>query len=1040
MKGKVLFCLFIIFFSFSSIFYAQAQEQKQPAQEQSQEELSLFEIDKLIRKTEYDEALRQLNIYIENNPDHFDNAQSRVERIMNAKIKYSELAEKLLDIIRNDPTNNKKIYEITAQLERFERHPSDENLKFIADLKKSAEFNYFRATFLEIQNDIAEYVEDGKYVEGVRRAQEGFWLYQESFYVEWEDYPDVIQKTENAVEKLKTHLARFEERNYISDFNRVINEFIRAVNNDQYDLALKRFETVSEKLKEYNNLRNLIIKDKEEMEGIVTDLQKIHSDMTDASYLPFIIHFVVGADSIENSGILGAVDGQWNSFIKQMNDSVFAMTTKKYGTFEKKINDDFTNNVKKYADLNLKVLDLYDIPNESSSFKIENPFTEYAMLSTYVSNLSKVATESVKKLAYVNDNEKTQNEVIKEIDESKEKNQDENIDMLFNYSFELEDKTGTKEQFDSHYNSWAGDYIKSGHKNWDELTDEYKSVVAEIFNKKDIIVKNTWNKISEYYKFYSEHLYTELVTYIDSAESYKKGFYEKVPVNVVSEIDRDITRATFYVSSYDKDADKNLGLHYCYPDISINLTDYVNQQIDLRVEKIDKYLELINNKYNAYERWREVDGIPSYVNNAKEFLKQQRANILSLRGRNNEVQTDAKNMIIASQLAKNEADIRFAEAERALKNEDFTTARKKLQNALTKYDEALNNQNNEDLRNEWDSKLKNLGDRIAKSENEVIVRQVRELKNAAKDAYFNGRFDDAETYLTQASQKWAITNVTEDPEIANLLNFVNTAISMKTGREILPSAPQYPEMSQLLNIAHQNFNEGKKLMEKGLVDEANEKFDISLDNIRRVQYVYPLNQEASLLTLRINQIKDPKKFKDEFSQKIQAARGMCKSNETKQEGYANLLDYYELDPNYPGLKDIIYNVEIEIGIRQKPVDNSGKIKAERYIAEARNLYSKAGSDLAKLNKALDKVNQALAVLPDSREAKSLKDEITTKMGGNASTILSTEDERLYQLAIQRLQNNNVVGAKAIVDALLKKPQNRYSKKIKDLKKKIDARL
>ena len=69
----------------------------------------------------------------------------------------------------------------------------------------------------------------------------------------------------------------------------------------------------------------------------------------------------------------------------------------------------------------------------------------------------------------------------------------------------------------------------------------------------------------------------------------------------------------------------------------------------------------------------------------------------------------------------------------------------------------------------------------------------------------------------------------------------------------------------------------------------------------------------------------------------------------------------------------------------------------------------------------------------------LKDKITTKIGGNTSTVLSTEDERLYQLAIQRLQNNNVVGANAIVEQLLKKKQNANSQKIKDLKNKIEAR-
>ena len=147
--------------------------------------MSLFEIDRLIRKTEYDEALRQLNIYIEKNPEKFDNAQTRIKRIMNARNQYSILAEKLIKLIQTDPGNNKEIYEITAQLEKFEKHPSDQNLQFIADLKKSAEFNYFRALFLEIQNETAARSQAGEYVAAVEKAKEGFWLYRDNFYDQW---------------------------------------------------------------------------------------------------------------------------------------------------------------------------------------------------------------------------------------------------------------------------------------------------------------------------------------------------------------------------------------------------------------------------------------------------------------------------------------------------------------------------------------------------------------------------------------------------------------------------------------------------------------------------------------------------------------------------------------------------------------------------------------------------------------------------------------------------------------------------------------
>ena len=55
MKGKLLFCLIILFSLSANCICAQTKD-----------DVSLFEIDRLIRRTEYDEALRLLNVYIKN--------------------------------------------------------------------------------------------------------------------------------------------------------------------------------------------------------------------------------------------------------------------------------------------------------------------------------------------------------------------------------------------------------------------------------------------------------------------------------------------------------------------------------------------------------------------------------------------------------------------------------------------------------------------------------------------------------------------------------------------------------------------------------------------------------------------------------------------------------------------------------------------------------------------------------------------------------------------------------------------------------------
>ena len=121
-----------------------------------------------------------------------------------------------------------------------------------------------------------------------------------------------------------------------------------------------------------------------------------------------------------------------------------------------------------------------------------------------------------------------------------------------------------------------------------------------------------------------------------------------------------------------------------------------------------------------------------------------------MRQRSSEYLTLAQRKISDATLARNEGDLRFLEAEEALKKEDFETARKKLEVALSKYDESLSYLNDEEVRSQWDSKLFDLGNRITKSENLIVVREVRELKTLAKDAYFNGRFEDAENALSHA--------------------------------------------------------------------------------------------------------------------------------------------------------------------------------------------------------------------------------------------------------------------------------------------------
>lgn len=1027
MKRKIVLITAILIFLTSPCLFAQKSQEK--------DDLSLFEIDRLIRLTEYDEALRQLNIYIEKNPEKFDSAQSRIKRIMHARNQYSILADRLIKLIQTDPGNNKEIYEITAQLEKFEKHPSDQNLQFIADLKKSAEFNYFRALFMEIQNETAARSKAGEYIAAVEKAKEGFWLYRDNFYEQWENQPEITGAVNKTLANLDLRLTEFEEKNYLPRLNNIINDFIKAVQNEQYEQSLNRLAEVEVSFRNYNRLRTGIVQAGKELQSQFSEIQKLDSDSTDASFLPFMFRFVFGIESVEDSGILGAVDSQWNAAVGRMNEAVYSVLLKKYSGYETGIDNILVSEVGRYCTLDRRVLDIYKIATieGDDSHTLKNPYSRYYSFCDYAQNLCQNAlrlTQVRNEILTVTENQKNDIASIKA-----GTNAAALIKGLFDSNDRITVLAGIKEE--QHINSY--DWADGATADFSGLSQLYESTLDDIFEKAAAALTGSWSEITDYYSADSVHIYEGALAYYNSADKYREGFFTKISDSVIRELNHDISKSIAYQDTFNSDPELDFGIIYSYPDISYKVSQYTRNLAEKGIATLGTYDKIILDNFNSHPQQKENSEIQSYVNKAQKNIDLQRQKLNQLITDSQNQAALAQRQMTASQLARNEADLRFNEAQNALRKEDFETARKKLQDALTKYDEALMNQNDEELRAETDRKLQVLGESIAKAENEIVVREVRNLKTRAKDAYFNGRFDDAEKYLNQAKIRWAVTNVNEDEEITNLMNFVNTAISMKTGREILPSAPQYPEMSQLLNIAYQYFDEGSRKIGEGDRAGGEAELALALESIQKLQYVYPLNQEASILTLRINRLLDPKKFSEEFSQKIEMARMMCKNKETQQEGYANLLDYYQLDPAYKGLKDLIYQVEIDIGIRQKPVSNTGASRAKKLVADAQKIYSTAGNDTAKLQNALAKIDEALALVSDNKEAMDLKDKITTKIGGNTSTVLSTEDERLYQLAIQRLQNNNVVGANAIVEQLLKKQQNANLQKIKDLKNKIEAR-
>ena len=398
------------------------------------------------------------------------------------------------------------------------------------------------------------------------------------------------------------------------------------------------------------------------------------------------------------------------------------------------------------------------------------------------------------------------------------------------------------------------------------------------------------------------------------------------------------------------------------------------------------------------------------------------------------------------------ADELFSQAGAALRREDFEGAKKSLDESGKKYLTSLSLEDDQALRSSSGRELQRLGEEIVKAENDKVIRDTRAFINQGKEAYFAAAFDKAESALLRGRERWRSTHNDDlktdgidegkNSEVEYWLALVQTAITVKTGRDIPPTAPLYPEMSQILSLARKYYEEGARLLSKKDKSGALLAFSQARAKLNEVRLVYPLNQDAGILGLKIDQLIDPDSFRQGFSQRLASARTKIRAARENpagaREAYADLQNLYVIDPKYSGIKALIEEAEYALGIRLPPPDPTKIRRAKDLVAAARKIYE--AGDTGRFSFAVEQLNQALENDPNNQAAADLKDRIQTFQGSPAQLVLTAAAESQYQQAITLFQSGNYLGASAIVERLLLDPRNRRVQKLIDLYNQIKARI
>ncbi len=804
-----------------------------------------------------------------------------------------------------------------------------------------------------------------------------------------------IRRAEAIIKDLKKQLA---------DFKQIQNEINTAKKNFKITKNTRQAESTYNKLAD---IRNKIYNDGISLYAISgTGWPKNTSAL------------VLGISQINSSGLLGVIDHEYNTMIIEMQDAVFELCTKESQiistAFSKEnifTNPDTTDKAENsFVKIKSYALAISELSSFNSKLNSKNISTKGVNieLQTSMHTAPLLCDESKKLIKTIrliqNDSSFTLHypeDAIKNIRADTDSYAAKLENAAKNFSSYI--KTGTS--LKNSDNLSILQTFSSDELSWNLLTKSFKNACYEIENTSTRNSILLWKKIADYYAKTGELIYNEDFSKNEELKKYMEG------TDGVYYPSRCIQELTVLKSNIKKDKSALEGCIKKLNDAYIYRSNFLNQQKEITecIKKIDE----LQNDFNKLD-------------------------------------ASARQKILATRVAKNEIDIHYNKSLSYYKANDLTNAFKNWQKADETYSKYLEELKNDgDIQQEIFNKLTKLRQDIINSQKPLFVNETRVIKNNARTAYYAGDFNKALSYITEADVKranWSkIMDITleADEELERLKDFVNTALAIQEGREISPYDSKAPEMNQNLSVANMYYKTAESYLAMDKNSKEAKKFlKKAKEKINLVKIYYPRNKLASSLSLRIDKLTDLKAFETAFEQRYRELKAVNYASRSfmAQESYSQLLDLYELNPSYKGLKNTIYNAELDLGLKQKPVDTTALTKAKALAKEAKDLYNKAGRDTILLQQAKEKAQAAMKLDPSNDTAITVLDEIALRTGEQSAVTLSAADEELYQKALADLQNNKVFDANSKITKLLQNKNNTRSAKIMKLKKRIEASL
>ncbi len=984
----------------------------------------LIKADRLIADQQYDEAITYLSDFIKLYPDRFDAAQAKIRQIIKIRTSYNKSAESLIESLQADPTNQEKKLAMIKELEVLERNPNPAVKEFISKTKDLALFTYNKAKMEGIFAEGRSLIDAGSYIAAADLYKSGFELYRPEF-PELGFSADIVNESFDRVERVSELITAFNKIDpemdaSFSKLAQAYSELLQPTDKSESRLDSAWSNALDSALALVAT-RQAIVQEGRSLEKLFNELSAKDINLTDSFFIPFAYRFILGRRTeAKVEGIAGSLDARWTRSIglaqTELDSILDKLLSDAFSAFDQGNWDIAANSLSQALICAGRGTDLVSlwasyIPSDLMERSTSLGQAALAIKGEDYLRYKHVimATKSFSGLVAARSRLALEEQELAKIDPGK----------------------GSVSEVLALYKSSREAFVSS--------IDEMTILRAESGKNAETLAGWT---LAGFAASSSQPLQGSLDAYITGSIGLARSLEARTVSLAYSLQYDDMEKMAGLTKQEQEKAGRYIeGLPSDDPLFPDAIFHYPSIALDILKES-DKVLtslrtglsSLLSSEYSQGEA-QSSDYSPEYWMVKFKSLSLDAEKYSEESGKLNNRANELRRLAESNRL---EAERRVTESRTAIRANDFERARERLERAREKYSASLVSEQNQVLREESDRVLNELATAILKAENDLVVADVRRLLTTGKSQYLQGDFDRSELTLLQARARWSSTNSGPEVEVEYWLKLVQTALAVKTGRDIPVTAPLYPEMSQLLSLAKQYFEEGAQALAKKDKPGATRAFAQARQKISEVKVAFPLNQEARVLELKIDQLSDPDEFNKSFSRMFNAAVSKLDSRQDLNTAYSDLKDLEAINARYPGLTAQVQRVEILLGFRQQPPDPKAIAEAKSLVQAAQRIFD--SRQVAQFAFAKTQLDRAISLDPNNEAAGLLKDKIVTYIGGDTTIVLSTAAESLYNEAVSFFTKGDYLNARIKISRLLAVfPKGLNMQKVADLDTRLKAR-